>query len=107
MALNLNPDVVLMDLTLPIMDGIETTRQLRMQWPEMRILVLAGCASDEQISPAIKAGALGYLPKDTPPETLIEAIRCVYDCDPSQQPVIAKKLLAEISSPSHKIIPNS
>ena len=96
----LQPDVVLMDLVMPVMDGVQATRQVRERSPRTRILVLTSFASDDQVFPAIKAGALGYLIKDTPPEELVEAIRRVQRGEPSLHPTIARKLLTEIFAPS-------
>jgi NarL family two-component system response regulator LiaR len=96
----IQPDVVLMDLVMPIMDGIEATRQIRSQAPQVRILVLTSFATDDKVFPAIKAGALGYLIKDTAPEDLIRAIRQVQRGEVSLHPIIAQKLLKEISGPA-------
>jgi NarL family two-component system response regulator LiaR len=97
---NLHPDVVLMDLVMPVMDGIEATRQMTGQWPEMAVLVLTSFAANDMVFPAIKAGALGYLLKDSSPEELIEAIRNVNKDEPSLHPSIARKLLDEMSHPT-------
>lgn len=96
----LQPDVALMDLVMPVMDGVEATRQVRERSPSTRVLVLTSFASDDQVFPAIKAGALGYMIKDTPPEELVEAIRQVQRGEPSLHPTIARKLLTEVSTPS-------
>ncbi|MGD8752796.1 MAG: response regulator transcription factor [Anaerolineales bacterium] len=96
----LQPDVVLMDLLMPEMDGIEAIRQLRERSPAVRFLVLTSFATDDKVFPAIKAGALGYLIKDTAPEDLIQAIHQVYRGEPSLQAAIAQKVLNEISSPA-------
>jgi NarL family two-component system response regulator LiaR len=96
----LQPDVILMDLVMPDMDGIESIRQIKMKRSNARILVLTTFAGEEMVFPAIKAGALGYHLKDSSPETLIEAIREVYRGEASLHPVIARKVLAEISAPS-------
>jgi NarL family two-component system response regulator LiaR len=96
----LHPDVVLMDLVMPAMDGIEATRQITLQWPNVRVLVLTSFAADDKVFPAIKAGALGYLMKDTDPRELVNAIHQVQRGEPSLEPAIARKVLLELSSPS-------
>ena len=96
----LNPDVTLMDLVMPDMDGIEAIRQIKLKRADARILVLTTFAGEEMVFPAIKAGALGYHLKDSSPETLVEAIREVHRGAASLHPVIARKVLSEISAPS-------
>jgi NarL family two-component system response regulator LiaR len=95
----LHPDVILMDLVMPKLDGIEATRQIAAQQPEMRVLVLTSFAADDKVFPAIKAGALGYLLKDSGPEELVKAIRQVHRGEPSLEPAIARKMLTELSHP--------
>ena len=92
----LHPDVILMDLMMPEMDGIACIRQIKDQRSAARILVLTNFAGEEMIFPAIKAGAMGYHLKDSSPETLIEAIRQVNQGVASLHPSIAKKLLEEL-----------
>jgi NarL family two-component system response regulator LiaR len=92
----LNPDVILMDLMMPEMDGIAAIKEIKKQRPEARILVLTNFAGEEMIFPAIKAGAVGYHLKDSSPETLIEAIRQVSQGVASLHPSIAKKVLDEL-----------
>ena len=98
----LQPDLVLMDLVMPEMDGIEAIRQIQARQPGVRTLVLTSFATDDKVFPAIKAGALGYLIKDTAPEDLLRAIRQVQRGEVSLHPAIAQKLLKEISGPAEQ-----
>jgi NarL family two-component system response regulator LiaR len=95
----LRPDVILMDLVMPKLDGIEAISQVMAKLPSTRILVLTSFAADEKVFPAIKAGALGYLLKDSGPDELVSAIRQVHRGEPSLEPSIARKVLLELSHP--------
>jgi NarL family two-component system response regulator LiaR len=94
-----SPDVVLMDLVMPGMDGLEATRRITASQPGVRILVLTSFAGDDKVLPAVKAGALGYLLKDSRPEELILAIRQVYRGESSLHPLVARRLLQELARP--------
>lgn len=96
---DLQPDVALVDLVMPELDGIEATRQIVTKLPDTKILILTSFATDDKVFPALKAGALGYLIKDTSPEELIQAIHQVHKGEPTLHPTIAQKLLVEISKP--------
>jgi NarL family two-component system response regulator LiaR len=98
-AAELRPDVILMDLLMPRVDGTEAIRQIMAAQPDARILVLTSFATDEQVFPAIKAGALGYLLKDSSPEELLAAIRQVHRGESSLHPSIARKVLQELARP--------
>jgi len=96
----LNPDVILMDLVMPEMDGIEAIGFITEDQPEAKILVLTSFITDDKVFPAIKAGAMGFLLKDSEPQELITAIRNVYKGEPTLHPSIARKVLQELGRPN-------
>ena len=99
-ARSLQPDVILLDLVMPRKDGIEAIAEIKRENPEARILVLTSFAEDDKVLPAIQAGALGYLLKDSSPQELLKAIREVYQGESSLHPTIARKLIGELNRPS-------
>jgi NarL family two-component system response regulator LiaR len=99
MAESLEPDVVLMDLVMPGMDGIEAIRRIVNGRPESRILVLTSFSAEDKVFPAIKAGAMGYLLKDCDSEELVRAIHQVQRGESSLHPKIARMLLQEMTAP--------
>lgn len=100
LAKTTSPDVILMDLQMPRMNGIEAIKLIKEDNPESKILVLTSFAEDEQVFHSVKAGALGYLLKDASPEEIIRAIRTVNRGDSLMDSVIAKKLMNEIQRKS-------
>ncbi|MFZ5909802.1 MAG: response regulator [Chloroflexota bacterium] len=92
------PDLVLMDLKMPGMNGIEATRQIRAKFPEVKVLVLTTYDDDEWVFDAIRAGASGYLLKDTPREKVVEAIRGTVLGRSFVDPAVAGKLLEQVAS---------
>lgn len=98
--LDLRPDVILMDLEMPILDGIGAIERIMARWPDARILVLTSFATDDRVFPAVKAGALGYLLKDSGPDALVQAIRQVNRGESSLHPRIARKLMQELARPA-------
>ena len=99
-ARTLKPDVILLDLMMPRKGGLEAIGEIKQENPDARILVLTSFADDDKVFPAIKAGALGYLLKDSSPQELLQAIRDVYRGEPSLDPTIALKLIREVKHPS-------
>jgi NarL family two-component system response regulator LiaR len=95
-AEQLRPDVILMDLEMPKMDGVEAIRRITAAQPDLRILVLTSFITDDKVFAAIKAGALGYLLKDSSSAELVESIHKVHRGDPALHPDIARKILAEL-----------
>jgi len=102
MVPDVKPDVVLMDLVMPEMNGIEAIQEIAEKCPEVRILVLTTFSGEDMIFPAIKAGALGYHLKDSEPEDLVKAIRQVHKGESSLHPIIARKVLDELIRPSEQ-----
>jgi NarL family two-component system response regulator LiaR len=95
----LQPDVILLDLMMPRQTGLEAIHEIVAQNPDAHILVLTSFGEDDQVFPAIKAGAMGYLLKDSSHEELLKAIRDVYRGESSLHPTIARKLVREIKQP--------
>jgi NarL family two-component system response regulator LiaR len=95
----LRPDVILMDLVMPRQGGLEAIQRIKRENPEARILVITSFAEDDKVFPAIKAGALGYLLKDSTPEQLLQAIYDVYRGESSLHPTIALKVIRELNRP--------
>ena len=98
LAAQKQPDLILMDLKMPIMNGIEATRQIRAKFPNIKILVLTTYDDDEWVFDAIRAGASGYLLKDTSRQKIVEAIRGTMDGKSFVDPAIAGKLLNQVAS---------
>ena len=94
------PDVVLMDLRMPGMDGLETIRQMRARWPRIAVVILTTYNEDNLMLRGLQAGACGYLLKDTNRETLFQAIRCAARGEILLQPDILARLLAHTAAPS-------
>jgi NarL family two-component system response regulator LiaR len=94
-----NPDVILLDIVMPRKDGLSAIDDIISENPQARILILTSFAEDEKVFPAIKAGALGYLLKDSSPPELIHAIRNVNRGEASLHPTIARKLMRELKQP--------
>jgi NarL family two-component system response regulator LiaR len=99
LALSLKPDVILLDLVMPRLSGIDATRQIRQSNPNARILIITSYSDDENILAAIKAGAMGYLLKDSAPEDLLRAIKDIHRGQSPLHPTVARQLIQQITSP--------
>ena len=94
---SLAPQVILMDLRMPVMGGAEATRRVLARHPEVRVIVLTTFDDDDDVFECLRGGAAGYLLKDSPPAKLVEAIRAVARGESFLQPSITAKVLAELS----------
>jgi two-component system response regulator NreC len=94
-AQQLLPDVVLMDITMPALNGLEATRQIKKLFPKMNVLILTMHATEEYILPILRAGASGYVVKQAAPTELVSAIRAVYRGDSFLSPSISRKVIEE------------
>ena len=99
-ALTLQPDILLLDLEMPVMDGVEAIRRLRQERPDSRIIVFTAFDNDERIIHAVQAGANGYLLKGAPREEIFQAIRITMQGGSLLQPVVASKLLRHVGHQS-------
>jgi len=100
MVRQLCPDVVLMDLVMPRMDGITATRQVKSLGTGARVIALTSFTEDDKVFPAIQAGASSYLLKDVSPDILVEAIRAVQQGEARLHPNIARKLMEQVARPA-------
>ena len=105
MVRQLNPNVVLMDLVMPFLDGISATRQVKSLGTEVKVIALTSFTEDDKVFPVIQAGASSYLLKDVSPDDLVEAIRAVHRGEARLHPDIARKLMEQVAqqaSPSRE-----
>jgi DNA-binding NarL/FixJ family response regulator len=96
-ATQVQPDVVLMDVRMPILNGVRATRRLKRALPECRVIVLTTFDDDEYVFDALRAGAVGYLLKDVPSARLVEAIRATARGESILEPSVAAKVIAEFT----------
>ncbi|MCP4358402.1 MAG: response regulator transcription factor [Chloroflexi bacterium] len=100
------PDVLLMDLQMPVMDGLTAIQQIRTQQPEAHILVLTTYDTDADIMPALEAGATGYLLKDAPPEALFQAVRSAAHGEVALAPSVAEKITRRLINTPKRSLSN-
>lgn len=94
------PDVVLMDVRMPVMNGVESTRLIKEQFPDIKVLMLTTFDDDQYVVEALRLGAVGYLLKDMPPAELISAVRAVHEGGVLISPKVATKLVEKIANPT-------
>src|SRR4030042_990633 len=97
LSAKLNPDVILLDLLMPEMDGVIATRLILENNPHSRVLILTSFGDDDKVFPAIRVGAQGYLLKDIQPRDLVQAIRETYQGKAQLHPDVARRLMAVVS----------
>ncbi|MBM0066521.1 response regulator [Alkalicoccobacillus gibsonii] len=96
------PDVVLMDVDMPVLDGIQATTEIKARWPAARILIVTSFADQDYVIPALQAGASGYQLKDVEPEELVETIKAVYKGENKLHPHVMKHVLSHVTYDSTK-----
>src|SRR5579859_148361 len=100
----LRADVVLMDLRMPEMGGVEAIQRLRKSAPAVRVLVLTTYETDDDVLPAIEAGAIGYLLKDAPREELMRAVQAAFQGDVVLAPSVARRLIGQVCQPAREAL---
>jgi len=103
LAANLHPDVVIMDIAMPKMSGIEATRKIKSMQPDTAVLILSAYDDDQYVFALLEAGAAGYLLKDVPAQELVEAIRAVHAGESILHPAIARKVINRFASPRQEV----
>ena len=103
-AMDLRPDVILMDLVKEVMDGIESTKKILKDWPEAKILIVTSFIDDEKVYPAIEAGASGYLLKTSTAHEIANAIRKTYNGERVLEPEVTTKMMEQLSNRNRHVL---
>ncbi|WP_044893126.1 response regulator transcription factor [Bacillus alveayuensis] len=103
MAIKLRPDIILMDLVMKEMDGIEATKQIIKQWPDAKIIIVTSFLDDEKVYPALEAGATSYLLKTSKASEIADAIRKTYHGQTVLEPEVTDKVMAKMRRPSNRL----
>ena len=102
-ALNIRPDVILMDLVMEVMDGIESTKKILVEWPAAKILIVTSFIDDEKVYPAIQAGASGYLLKTSTAREIADAIRATQRGERVLEPEVTTKIVQQAAKPRKEL----
>ncbi|MGX4686517.1 response regulator [Vagococcus sp. JNUCC 83] len=103
-ALEKRPDVILMDLVMEVMDGIEATQKILSEWPEAKVIIVTSFIDDEKVYPAIEAGAAGYLLKTSSAKDIANAIRSAYNGEKVLEPEVTSKMMERLSKPKIHVL---
>src|SRR5690554_3994358 len=103
LALTLRPDIILMDLVMKEMDGIEATRQIIEQWPEAKIIIVTSFLDDEKVYPALEAGATSYMLKTSKASDIANAIRSTYEGQSILEPEVTGKIMSKMRTKKVKL----
>lgn len=103
-ALDLKPDIILMDLVMDVMDGIESTKAILSDWPEARIIIVTSFIDDEKVYPAIEAGAAGYLLKTSTASEIADAIRATYRGETVLEPEVTGKMMERLTKKNEPVL---
>ncbi|MFY4774016.1 response regulator [Metabacillus sp. RGM 3146] len=103
LALQLRPDIILMDLVMKEMDGIEATRQIMEEWPEAKILIVTSFLDDEKVYPALEAGASGYMLKTSRASEIAEAVRAAHKGQTVLEPEVTGKMMSKMRQKERKL----
>lgn len=101
-ALSLKPDIILMDLVMEEMDGIEATKKIIKQWPEAKIIIVTSFLDDEKVYPALEAGAISYMLKTSAASKIAQAIRSTYNGIPTLEPEVTGKIMSHMRKKPEK-----
>src|SRR6478672_13067571 len=99
LALNLRPDIILMDLVMPEMDGIEATKLIMEKWPEAKIIIVTSFLDDEKVYPALEAGATSYMLKTSKASEIANAVRATYRGQSVLEPEVTGKMMEKLRHP--------
>lgn len=103
-AIALRPDIILMDLVMEVMDGIESTQTILREWPEAKIIIVTSFIDDEKVYPALEAGAVGYMLKTSSAHEIADAIRSAYEGERVLEPEVTDKMLTRLTQKPQRLL---